>query len=67
MTISKETDMVFASHFFHFPKPGEIHRQVQGRQGPRTPLFELSYRLVKSVVTEYFQFRPCHFSVYDVL
>ena len=33
-------------------------------QGVRSSLYELRYRLVKRVLTEYFQFLPCHFSFY---
>jgi hypothetical protein len=40
-----------------------VHRHIQ-EQGVRVSLFKLNYRLVKRFLTEYFLFRPCHFSFY---
>ena len=41
--------------------------EIYSKADPRGELFELSYLLIKHVLTEYFQFHPCHFSFYHVL
>ena len=42
-------------------------RYIGGSRGGQTPFFVLDYRMVIRILTEYFQFRPCHFSFYHVL
>ena len=46
--------------------PKSIGGSRRGWAGGGT-LYGVSYRLVICVLTEYFQFRPCHFSFYIVL